>query len=72
MKTVVENNTGLDRNYTLSVETDYPVLEGFEQGRSCFYDFGAKSSVEFSGFVNEGDSPFVDEIGKWFQEYNRG
>ncbi len=66
MKTVVENEAGLDRHYALSVETEYPALNDFSQGRSCFYDYGAKSLVEFSGFVDQGDSVFINEVEKCF------
>lgn len=70
MKTVVENNVGLIRQYSLSDERDYPTIESFGQERSCFYDYGARSSVEFSGFIDNGDSAFVDGIGKYFSQQN--
>lgn len=67
MKTVVENNKDLYRGYSISVEKVYPSMDNSAQGRSCFYDFGAKSAVEFSGFVEDGDCPFIDEIGECFK-----
>lgn len=66
MKTVVENNVGINSPLTTPVEIGYSSEDYSSQGRSCFYDFGAKSLVEFSGFVNSGDSAFIDEIGKCF------
>lgn len=66
MKTVVESDAGLDRHYTLSVETEYSVLNNLSSGRSCFYDYGARSSVEFSGFVEQGESEFINEVEKCF------
>lgn len=67
MKTVVGNNAGLDKHYPLlDVRENDPVNE-LVQGRSCFYDFGARSSVEFTGFVDEGDSELIDKIGDYFR-----
>lgn len=62
MKTVVGRSSGLDREYSFPVETNCPVLDGFNQKRSCFYDYGARNSVEFSGFVNQEDSELIDEL----------
>lgn len=66
MKTVVENNVGLNKQYYVSKENMFPVADHISHERSCFYDFGARSSVEFSGFVNNGDSVFIDQIGRCF------
>lgn len=66
MKTVVENNISLEKLYPISNEESYPVMDNINQERSCFYDFGAQSLVEFSGFVNSGDSSFIDEVGRCF------
>lgn len=66
MRMVGESDAGLDRHYNLSVETEYPVLDNCNQGRSCFYDYGARCSVEFSGFVDQGDSAFISEVEKCF------
>ncbi|MCM1173919.1 MAG: hypothetical protein NC341_02585 [Blautia sp.] len=65
MKTVVERKVGLGSRYPFAEKK--PLLaDDFRQERSCFYDFGAKNPVEFSGFVRKGDSAFIDEIGKGF------
>lgn len=66
MKTVVENNIILEKLYPISDEEQYPAMDNSGQERSCFYDFGARSLVEFSGFVNSGNSAFIDEIGRCF------
>lgn len=69
MKTVVENNKDVYRRYSsITVEKVHPFIDNSAQGRSCFYDFAAKSSVEFSGFVENGDCSFIDEIGECFIE----
>lgn len=67
MKTVVENNVGLNRRYTITNEIASPFEVNLSQERSCFYDYGVRNQVEFSGFVKGGDSAFIDEIGRCFQ-----
>lgn len=68
MKTVVENNKDLYSRSSVYVGEIHPFTDNSTQGRSCFYDFGAMSSVEFSGFVEDGDCPFIDEVGEYFRE----
>lgn len=66
MKTVVENNVGLDKQHLISEGFEISDVDDRRQERSCFYDFGARSSVGFTGFVNTGDSAFIDKIGRCF------
>lgn len=65
MKTVMERK---ERPYIQPsfVEKKPLIMDDFQQERSCFYDFGAKSPVGFSGFVDKGNSAFINEIGKGF------
>lgn len=65
MKTVMERNMNLNK-YNSSKKKKLFTLDDFQQERSCFYDFGAKSPVGFSGFVDKGNSAFINEIGKDF------
>ncbi len=67
MKTVVENNVNTSKHYPISRARKYPSTEGIASGRSCFYDFGAKSLMEFSGFSEDVDSAFIDEVMAYFQ-----
>lgn len=66
MKTVVERKMSLDKRRP-SVEKKMFSVDDFSKERSCFYDYGAKNPVEFSGFVKKGDSKFIDEIGRSFK-----
>lgn len=66
MKTVVERSSGLGRPFSFPIGTKYPVLEDLNQERSCFYDYGARNPVEFSGFVEQEDSAFIDELEQCF------
>lgn len=72
IKTVVENDAGLDRRNLNPIKDDCDptFLEYCEsyKPKSCFYDFGAPSIVEFVGFVDTGDSAYVDEIGECFKK----
>lgn len=63
MKTVVERNMNLNKRHP-SVKKKLFTIDDFTLERSCFYDYGAKNPVEFSGFVKKGDSKFIDEIGR--------
>lgn len=65
MKTVMERNMNLNK-YNSSKKKKLFTLDDFTPERSCFYDFGAKSPVGFSGFVDKGNSAFINEIGKGF------
>lgn len=67
MRTVVENNKGLDRPYLPPESVVYHTERNFKPKRSCFYDFGAKSSIEFSGFDDNKEDRFVKEVGQMFQ-----
>lgn len=70
MRMVAEVDSGLDRHYksesSESDNSDY--LEEYRnyKPKSCFYDFGAPSAVQFSGFVDTGDSAFITEVEKCF------
>ncbi|MCI8772740.1 MAG: hypothetical protein HFI50_02225 [Lachnospiraceae bacterium] len=66
MKTVVERNMNLNERRP-PVEKKLFAVDDFSKERSCFYDYGAKNPVEFSGFVKKGDSKFIDEIGRSFK-----
>lgn len=65
MKTVMERNMNLNK-YNSSKKKKLFTLDDFQQERSCFYDYGAKNPVEFSGFVKKGNSKFIDDIGRNF------
>lgn len=65
MKTVVWNNDGVKRPYPLPENIGSKPIREFKQGRSCFYDFGAQSSLEFSEYVKE-DSDFIRKVGRMF------
>lgn len=65
MKTVMERNMNLNK-YNSSKKKKLFTLDDFQQERSCFYDYGAKNPVGFSGFVDKGNSAFINEIGKGF------
>lgn len=67
MKTIMDNNRGLDMRYPSFNEDGNFIVNEFARERSCFYDFGARSAVEFSGFVDEEDSEFINEVGRYFQ-----
>lgn len=69
MKTVPENDSGLDRHYKIQSDTN----DDFDHLERCrtyephgFYDYGAPSIVGFSGFVSTGDSAFIAEVEKCF------
>lgn len=67
MKTVVGNDVGLDRSYPLpDIRNGFPVGRS-NQEHSCFYDFGVRSSVGFTGAVNHEESDLIDKLGKYFQ-----
>ncbi|MDE5830723.1 MAG: hypothetical protein K2H53_03475 [Clostridia bacterium] len=67
IKTVVENNKDIYRKQgDSSVEKVHPFTP--VPKKSCFYDFGAPSPVEYAGFVKDGDSPFIDEVGDLFRK----
>ena len=70
MKTVPENDSGLDRHYDVhtSASDNYDYLEQFRnyKPKSCFYDPYVPSTVEFSGIVDTGDSDFITEVEKCF------
>ncbi len=63
MKTVVERNMNLNKRHP-PVKMKLFTIDDFTPERSCFYDYGAKNPVEFSGFVKKGNSKFIDEIGR--------
>lgn len=67
MRTVVENNRGLERPYLPPESVEYHTERNFKTKRSCFYDFGAESSIEFSGFVDDKKDRFIKEVGQMFQ-----
>lgn len=65
MKTVMERKGKSDVPSSFAEKRLF-IMDDLQQERSCFYDFGAKSPVGFSGFVNKGNSAFIDEIGRGF------
>ena len=68
MRTVVGNNAGL--NQGLHAETTahaYPDAHCQKAvPRSCFYDFGIKRRVEFTGYIKEQEDPFIESIPEMF------
>jgi len=67
MKTVIENDADLDRCYPGTDERENCLIHEFDLGRSCFYDFGAKNPVVFSGYSKDGDSEFINKVMNFFQ-----
>ncbi len=66
MKTITQNNIGLNRSYPLPGDIQYHSDTGCPASKSCFYDFGANSSVAFTGYVKKPGSAFVSSIAAMF------
>lgn len=60
MRTVVENWEGLDNRTGFRSTIDYETEE--KLSRSCFYEFGVSRSVDYAGFVDSEDIPFIDSL----------
>ena len=73
MKTVMEHGTVIRHYVCEESHTHSSPLDSNSScypKRSCFYDYGAPSNVEFTGFVNHGNSKLIDEITQHFKNKN--
>lgn len=63
MKTVVVRNEDMYKSLYQPEEVNHPIIPySLPPKRSCFYDYGASNPVQFTGFVNSGDDPLIDEL----------
>ncbi len=62
MNTIITNNIGLSQSYPMPEDIHYHLGTERPKERSCFYDFGAESSLEFTGYEEKTSSAFIESI----------
>lgn len=69
MKTVVGYDERLDKHYPVTKQKRYGTMNTPKKERSCFYDFGARSTLEFSGYEDDGYDEVMSDFMNRVKDY---
>jgi hypothetical protein len=67
LRTVIENKTGLKKQYDLHNIVFKSHENKGTQTKSCFYDFAIDRGIDFSGYTKDEDSPNLNFVDDWFR-----
>ena len=63
MRTVVENKIKVEERFSLDPKYSRNCMRTKERKDSCFYEYGVRNPVSFSGFEEGETSKFVASLG---------